>query len=356
MPAEMNVSISNKTLRITLTAILLVTAFYPLFSTQVNSASLTAMSDTMTRLKVSQLSDHVIKFTTPTGVAAAGTITINFNTSGFSSGTTAFGDIDFTHGATTGLETSETLAATCTGTTWGAAFATNVLTITSCTGTVTAGDKVIITIGLQAAGGANRITNPGSSGSKSIAITAGASDSGTLAVAIMTEDQVTVSATVDPTVTSTLSATTCSLGTLGSGAINFCSYTNTVSTNASSGYVSTIVENGNLCSPSVAVCTNNIDDVVGGVINEGSEEYGVSSNDTVGTQDIVNSTGCDDSGTAEDATPITATAQVYADSGDGDAGPVSGAVTTVCHSASILGSTPAGAYSHIVTHITTGTF
>ncbi|HSX58344.1 MAG TPA: hypothetical protein VLE47_03710 [Candidatus Saccharimonadales bacterium] len=353
----MTTAIPNKTLRIFLTALILVAAFYPLLSRSANSATLTALSDTMTRLKTSQLSDHVIKFTTPTGVAAAGTITINFNAAGFSTGSTAFGDIDFTHGASTGLETSETLAATPSGATWGAAFATNVLTLTSGSGTVTAGDKVIITIGLQASGGANQITNPGSNGSKSIAITAGSSDSGTVAVAIMTEDQVTVSATVDPSITSSLSASTCSLGTLGVGAINFCSYTNTVNTNASSGYVSTIVENGNLCSPSVAVCTNDIDDAGGdNDVDQGSEEYGVSSNDTTGTQDVVDSTGCDDSGTVENASAITGTAKVYADSGDGDAGPVSNAVTTICHSASVAGTTPAGSYSHIVTHITTGTF
>lgn len=353
----MNTALSAKVLRIALCALLIVTVIYPFLSKTLYSASLTAMSDTMTRLKISQASDHVVKFTTPTGVAAAETITIDFNTSSFSTGSTEFGDVDFTHGATTGLETSETLAATCSGATWGAAFSTNVLTITSCTGTVTAGDKVIITIGLAALGGNAQITNPGSNGSKSIPLTSGSADTGTLAVAIMTEDQVTVSATVNPSITSSLSSSTCVLGTLVDSAINFCSYTNTVSTNASSGYVATIVENGNLCSPSVAVCTNDINDETGdGDVDEGSEEYGVSSNDTTGTQDIVDSTGCDDDGIVEAASAITGTAQVYADSGDGDAGPTSGAVTTVCHSASVLGSTPAGSYSHIVTHVTTGTF
>lgn len=221
---------------------------------------------------------------------------------------------------------------------------------------MSATNKVIITIGLSASGGANQITNPGSTGSKSIPLTAGSSDTGTLAVPILTDDQVTVSATVDPSITSSLSSTTCNLGTLSVSAISFCSYTNTVNTNASSGYVSTIVENGNLCSPSVAVCTNDIDDSAGGTVDEGSEEYGVSSNDTTGTQDIVDSTGCDDSGTSEAATSITTTPQVYADSGDGDSGPVSNRITTICHSASVAGTTPAGSYSHIVTHITTGTF
>ena len=135
-----------------------------------------------------------------------------------------------------------------------------------------------------------------------------------------------------------------------------------VSTNATSGYVSTIADinatsAGKLCSPSPSTCTNDIN-VAGGDndVDQGSEEYGVSSNDAVGTQAIIDSTGCDDSGIVEGASAISTTAQVYADSGDGDAGPVSSATTTVCHSASITATTTAGSYNHVVTHITTGTF
>ena len=97
---------------------------------------------------------------------------------------------------------------------------------------------------------------------------------------------------------------------------------------------------------------DDIDDEAGGNVDEGSEEYGASSNDTTGTQAIVDSTGCDDSGTQEDATALTTTAQEYADNTTG----VSAEATVVCHLASISGTTPAGGYSHITTHITTGLF
>ena len=359
-------SILNKPTRIFLVAALLVAAIYPLFAKPLQSASLTALSDTMSRQKVSENANHTIQFDLVSAWDAGETVVVDFDNGFTSTGfaNTEAEDFDIKW---EGAEQTLVAAGGCSGAPIEIEITTvdttnDVFTFTRCAGDASSAttDTVEIEIGTHASvpgAGDDQIDNPGSTGSKTITITGPSPDSGSLAVPILTDDQVTVSATVDPTVTSTLSATTCSLGILGSGAINFCSYTNTVSTNASSGYVSTIVENGNLCSPSVAVCTNDIDDTTGdGDVDEGTEEYGISSNDTVGTQAIVDSTGCDDSGIAENATAITGTAQVYADSGDGDAGPVSGAVTTVCHSASILGSTPAGTYSHIVTHITTGTF
>ncbi|NTU69891.1 hypothetical protein HGB13_03680, partial [bacterium] len=45
-----------------------------------NAASLTALSDTMSRLKDSQASNHTIRFTTPTGVAGAAQVVVTFPT------------------------------------------------------------------------------------------------------------------------------------------------------------------------------------------------------------------------------------------------------------------------------------
>lgn len=344
---------------------LLVSPF--ILNNKAEAASHTAVSDTLSRLQTSTAANHTIQFDLASAWDAGETLTIDFvdgdgfDTSGFAN--TEAEDYDITWEGTektivaNGGCAANSIEITTVNTT------TDTFTFTLCPGSTAsaANDTIVIEIGTHAsAGGAgnDQITNATSSGSKKVTLTGPTSgDSAQFAIAIMSSDQVTVSATVDPTITSSLSASTCSLGTLSSSAINFCSYTNTVSTNASSGYVSTIVENGNLCSPSVATCTNDIDDASGdNDVDEGSEEYGASSNDTVGTQDIVDSTGCDDSGTVEAATAITSTAKVYADSGDGDAGPVSSAVTTVCHLASITGASPAGSYSHIVTHITTGTF
>ncbi len=335
-------------------ALVLVSVIFPFFTEPTNAASLTALSDTMTRQQVSVASDHVIKFTTPSGVAAAGTITIDFNTAGFTTGSTAFGDVDFTHGPTTGAETNVTLAATCTTTTWGAAFAANVLTLTSCTGTVTAGDKVIITIGKQAAGGVNQITNPGSIGSKKIAITAGAADSGSLAVPILSPDQVTVTAAVDPSITSSLSPTTCPMNaTLQNGTTNFCLVTNTVSTNATSGYTASVADldptnPGKLCSPSPATCTNNIP-ASNTTITYGTSGFGVRT--SVAGQTVTNAGACGND-TAQAITSLTGTYKQYSSS----VGPISGDTPGLCYKATISGSQAAGSYSEVSTHITTGNF
>ncbi|MEX0621933.1 MAG: hypothetical protein WD187_02995 [Candidatus Woykebacteria bacterium] len=335
------------------------------FQQQVQAAPHTTVSDTLSRLQTSTAANHTIQFDLASAWNASETVVIDFvdgdgfDTSGFANSEAEDYDITWEGSEKTIVANGGCAADSIEITTVNTS--TDTFTFTLCAGSTAsaANDTIVIEIGTHASaggGGNDQITNATSTGSKTVTITGPTSgDSATFAVAMMSSDQVTVSATVDPTITSSLSASTCSLGTLGSGAINFCSYTNTVSTNASSGYVSTILEDGNLCSPSVASCTNDIDDADGDV-DQGTEEYGVSSNDTTGTQDIVDSTGCDDSGTAENASAITGTAQVYADSGDGDAGPVSSAVTTVCHSASIAGTTPAGSYEHTVTHITTGTF
>lgn len=357
-------AILNKFTRIFLAALLLVATVYPLFTKPLFSASLTALSDTMSRQKVSENADHTVQFDLVTTWDATETVVVNFaddfTSTGFAN--TEAEDFDITwEGAEKTIVASGSCAANSIEIT--TVDTTNdVFTFTLCSGSTAsaATDTIVIEIGNHAsAGGAgnDQIDNPSGTGSKTISITGPGADSGTLAVPILTDDQVTVSATVDPSITFSLETTTCALGTLGVGAINFCEYDSIVNTNASSGFVSTIIENGNLCSPSVAVCTNDIDDAAGdNDVDQGSEEYGVSSNDTTGTQDVIDSTGCDDSGVLEAATAITGTPKVYADSGDGDAGPVSNRTTVVCHSASVAGTTPAGAYSHIVTHITTGTF
>ncbi len=329
------------------------------FSHNVEAASLTSIQDTMSRLQDTTLSNHEIRFVTPTGVdASTDTIIITFEAT-FAMGSVAFGDMDLEIDTTGDISdcgsfvTSKTLAAApSTSPTWGAAVSGQAVTFTAPTdaasGEIAAGSCVQIEIGTNASGGSNQITNATSDGSKTIPITGTFGDTGSFAVPIMTGDQVTVTATVDPTITSSLSSTTCALGTLSDTTINFCPITNTVSTNAASGYSATIADDGNLRDGA-----NDINDETGDSdVDQGSEEYGASSNDTTGTQAIVDSTGCDDDGIVEAATALTTTAQEYAD----NTGPVSGEATIVCHSASIDATTPAGSYSHIVTHITTGTF
>ena len=348
--------------RLTIALLILLLSIIPYLSLKndAQAAALTAMSDTLTRLDNAVLSSHTVAFTLPGGdeFASGEDITYDFDEDG--SGWTVdgagsiVGDFDFDDG--TGDQTIVDVDGDCSGHSGtdevviGINDATGVVTVSACGSYDGSGNGATITLEYgTAAGGTNRVTNP-AAGSTVLAIDhASGTNTGSLAVPIMTDDQVTVSATVDATITSALSSTACALGTLTDSSIQTCNYTNTVSTNASSGYSSTIIEDGNLRDGA-----NDIDDETGDTdVDQGSEEYGVSSNDTTGAQAIVDTDGSGCDGTdPEAASAITGTAQEYAD----DTVPVSAQVTTLCHAASITATTPAGSYSHLVTPITTGTF
>lgn len=341
-----------------LLATLLAVSVFPFVATRSESASLTTLSDTMSRLMISTASNHEISFVTPTGVGAGEKIKVTFSDN-FASGLNSVDYLDMD------LEDDGadlTLAATCTTTTWGAVVATRTITFTSCTGAIAASSTVKVKVGTNATEpttGDTQIVNPSGAGSNTISIATTTSgdvniDTGALAVPIMTEDQVTVSATVDPSITSSLNASTCSLGTLTDTSTGFCSYINTVNTNAGSGYAATIISadtTGRLCSPSPGTCTNNIP-VEGGdsVVTQGTSEYGAGTSRA--GQTLAQYTTCANNNN-QPATPLSDTvAKQYASA----TGPVSSHQTTVCHAATIAGSQASGNYSHTVTSITTGTF
>jgi hypothetical protein len=163
---------------------------------------------------------------------------------------------------------------------------------------------------------------------------------------------VQINGTVDPTLTLDLSDTSCSLGTLVSTSVNTCQYDTTVSTNASSGYTAYIRDDGNLRN-----ATNDINDVAGGTTVAGSEEYGVATSDA----DPVDITAQETSGNCTtlnggsdpaNALALTTSDQSYA----AEDAAVDSDVVTLCHSASITGTTPAGAYLSVVTITVVGNF
>ncbi len=182
------------------------------------AASLTAKSDTMSRLKVSTASSHVIKFTTPTGAADnTDTIIVTFP-SDFNFTSKTIGSLTFTHGATTGAETSETLAASPSATAWGAVFSgtqNRILTLTAPSdgvgaAAIAAGDKVILTYD-----DTNSI-NPSTPGTYTIGISGAFGDSGDILVSVESDDQVVVTAVVDETLSFSISDNTVEFGTLDS--------------------------------------------------------------------------------------------------------------------------------------------
>jgi hypothetical protein len=205
-------------------AVTIVTVF-PFRSAQ--AASLTGLSDTMTSLSASATSSHTIRFTTPTGAATAtSTIIITFPaTYDFTGKSTT--TISFTHGASTGLETTETLVGTATAGNWGVAFsgtANRILTLTPPTdgvgsAAVAPNDKVIITYSAASS------TNPTSAGSYTAAISGVFGDIGDVTNVILNNNQVNISGTVPQSITFTISTTTISFGTLSAVAARYASST-----------------------------------------------------------------------------------------------------------------------------------
>lgn len=203
-----------------------------------HAASITSVTDVLSRSKASTLSNHTITFTTPTGVAAGETIVITFPTDFIGEASIDYTDVDMY------ATTERTLAAVADGATWGAVFSDsggtrNRLTLTSATGTVTAGGVVIIEIGtnaLEGTTGNKQITNATTAGSFVVTVAAGSVDSGSYALGITTQDQVSISSSVDPYLEFAVTDATVALGTLSRTSVKTDTAVMTAITNSASGY------------------------------------------------------------------------------------------------------------------------
>lgn len=218
------------------------------------AAATSSASDTMSSLTASATSTHAIRFTTPTGANQnTDDIVITFPSDFNFTGKT-IGSVSFTHGASTGLETTETLAASPSATDWGAVFSgtqSRVLTLTAPTDGIGAAvlapnDKIIISYT-----GASS-TNPTTPGSYVITIGGTFGDAGDITVNILTSNQVDITATVPQSLTFSISDTSISFGNLSAVAARYASGTASgdtseveahnviVGTNASNGYTMTV--------------------------------------------------------------------------------------------------------------------
>jgi hypothetical protein len=351
----MTTTISDKLVRLLLTALLLIAAVYPLFSKEAFGASHTVEKDTLSRLTISTAANHTIQLDLASAWDASEALIIDFDdgfdTTGFATNEPEDYDIrwDDTAADKTIVASGSCAANSIEITTVNTS--TDTFTFTLCAGSTAsaANESLIIRIGTHVVtgpAGDDQIDNPGTNGSKTVFLTGPTSgDEGSFAIPIMNADQVTVSATVDPTITSSLSGTTCNLGTLSTSSVSGCTYTNAIATNALNGYAATLVENNDLrIDVSNTIGDSDTD------IDAGTEEYGFASSDTTSTPDAGDYDGACGGGATETVTPIDGT-ETYANQST-----VASDTITLCHAASIDGTTTAGVYSHIVTHITTGTF
>lgn len=327
------------------------------FVQRADAASLSALSDTMSSLKISTASSHVLRFTTPTGAAdSSDTIVITFP-SDFNFTSKTIGTVTFTHGVN-GTESTETLAATATGSAWGAAFSgtqNRVLTLTAPSdgigaAVVAAGDKIILTYD------STNALNPTVAGTYTIALSGTFSDTGNIMVPILNDDQVSVTATVAQTLTFSISDNTIGFGTLSSSAARFATgdatgsgteteaHTLAVDTNAASGYTTTV--KGATLAYGIPTIT-----AIGGTntaSSTGTEQFGIRLSPSGGAGTVTAPYAASGFAYAADASTAS---QVASSS-------TASATTTysVRYLANISTSTEAGSYSTTLTYVTTANF
>jgi hypothetical protein len=338
------------------------------------AANLAVISNTLSDSDVSALSNHTIQFTIPTsspGVIAAGNIVVTFPT-GFNMGSVAFGDVDlFIDGS------SQTVAGSASGATWGAAVAGQNLTLTSGTGVITAGQVVRILVGTNAAGGTNRVTNPGTVDSFEFLVTAGAADSGRTRVAILDNVDVTAivntsfvftvaglatTTTVNTDVTTgSTTATAIPFGVLTAGSAKVMAQRLNVTTNARNGFVVTVEQDQNLLSSTGA----DIDGFIDGAYTNTPTAWAAPTNTILNentwghwglTSEDSNLNG-DEFGAALYVAASTTPRQIFAHNGPSDGTTADIGETDIGYRIQISPLQEAGDdYSTVLTYIATPTF
>lgn len=336
-----------------------------------SAATLTDSSDALSRLAVDELSDHTIQFVTPTGVSSGQTIVItmpsDFDGSNDPQGALDFNDVDlFEDTVADGIcdGSAETLVASgASSSQWNAAFSgteNRVLTLTSggASATVAAGSEVCIEIGENATGGASnsQYINPSTDGSKVITVAAGSgADTGDITINILSDDQVSVSATVSQSISFSISDNSIGFGTLSSSAARYATgdtsgngseteaHTLIVGTNAANGYTMTL-------SGSTLTSGGNTIDAIGSsntASSTGTEQFGVRFDETGGSGVV--------------SAPYASTGFAF-DSGafPDEVAAATGASANTTYSAryiaNITANTEAGSYTSTLTYVATANF
>ncbi len=352
----------------------IVLAVSPLLLRRVEAATLTSMSDTLSHIDASTASNHEIKFVTPSGVDAGETIILTFSADFTGVTNIVHTDVDFAEGdsnnCSTASFTEKTLAASPSGATWGAdGDSATTVTITSGTGTITADRCVRIKIGTNATSGTtgtNQISNGSADDDDTVAVSGTFGDTGTMAIDIITNDQVVITATVNPTITFTVDDNAIGFGTLtsttgrwatadasgadASATTPTAANSFTIATNAASGY--SITYNG----ATLTSGANTIDALDGSpaAVDEdsdgtpGQEEFGLSVS-TNGNATIA--TGYQRDSVADfkfiESTATTIVSETV---------PTATETLSISYLANIAGSTEPGSYTTTITYIATGNF
>jgi len=333
-----------------------------------NAAALSSLSDTLTTLTESVVADHEIFFVTPTGAQTTDTITLDFNTDGFTFAGTE-DDVDIAEGTTnvctSASYTEADTAASASATEWGVGVAANVITFSAPTAAVLEIDAdvcVRIRIGTNAVtfgAGATGVTSPAVTGSeqKDIGIAGTFGDTGTLSVVIVDLDTVTITADVDQTIAFAISATALEYGTLASASEK---WADASAGNATSAIGHTLTASHNGQSMAITVTTVNLVSQNADTItcvdpsaqsSIGTAEHGIYATVSGGNFALDANYGTGTLDTDEQYYCNTTTNSLAT-----SAAASATSTMSMYYIANISATTPAGAYTETDTYIATGTF
>ena len=335
------------------------------------AASLTAVKDTMSTQAPSATADHTITWTQAAGhsVAAGDTIAIAFTVSGDYTANAAASwqttDFSYTDNVRTNQAplavgaTPSCSAGTANYTVTISGTVLPVFTITTCSTWTTSSTGSAITFKIfgSSATGNGTLTNKSSNAESStftITNTGSNTDTGLGAVVVETNDIVTVSATVNPTLVLNISSPTVSLGTLSTGSAGTGTHTAQIATNAGGGFILTYngatLTSGSNTIPAYGSQVSSVNGTAGFGINMVSN-----TTPSVGAAVTQNSGTCNalpaDYGTTNKFSYVAGTTTSLTNQTQ-----PADCTYTVSYVANISSTTPAGAYSTPITYIASGTF
>jgi hypothetical protein len=336
------------------------------------AAAASSFSDTLSTIKESVAANHTLTFTINDSWDASDTLSIDFpdtfDTSGFA--TSEPEDFDITDD---GVEQVLVASGSCSGTALEIEVttvntSTDTFTFTRCTGdaTIASGSVVVIEIGTNATQGStgnDQITNQTAAQNNTDPIvTLGGTfgGTGTLALEIVADNDVTVNATVDPRITCSFTGLTTTFTSLaGPVTTSDTNTTVTISTNAPNGFGLSVRDEGNGTNPGLyksssptyiigsadssytdtATLTNDVD----GFGIQGSTSGGSGATVTIAAR--YDQTSNDVGGLERTATTLASAT-----------GAVASRVVTVVHKAAVSGLAPAGSYTDTLTYVCTGIY
>jgi hypothetical protein len=330
----------------------------PVFQQKAMAASLTSLSDTQSTIKDSTASNHDIIFTSPTGVGSGGIITLTWDNSTSINASLDYTDIDVLDDGG-----QITLAAAPSGATAGVVrTSATVITFTNGTSVIAGGSVIRFKIGTNATNqstGVRQITN-GSAGTTTLTIAGSFGDTGTISTPIIADDTVNITATVNQTITFTVSDNTIGFGTLTTANARYATgdtngttsdtaaHTLAVATNAANGYTVSL-QGATLTSGA-----NSIDAIgaASAASSPASEQFGIYATKAGGVNATI-TTRYNDNATPKFAYNATGSTSDTLATG-------TSATNTETYSihyiANIAGVTEAGSYATNITYVGTGNF